>query len=167
MYQNENCFSIKQYILTTSCLDILIDCAFFSNKQHHPISLKYSLWPGYLGNRAMWKKEVFSIREFSYFEICLPTEASPIYKKKQSLDILSVSEVTYRLFNSPEITNEISIRFRFFGRLLRRRERNWKENTLCFKKTLLVINFSFRKWDNSDTSCLVMVLPASSTWQLI
>lgn len=47
---------MKQKILTTSLLDILIDCAFISNKQHHPISLKYSLWLGCLGNKAMWKK---------------------------------------------------------------------------------------------------------------
>lgn len=97
MYQNKNCFSIKQYILTTSCLDILIDRAFISNEQHHPISLKYSLWPGYLGNRAVWKKEVFSRRQFPYFEICFPSEASPICKKETQP---SVSEVTYWFFNS-------------------------------------------------------------------
>jgi len=43
MYQTKNCFIVQQYILTISLLHILIDRAFISNKQHHPISLKYSL----------------------------------------------------------------------------------------------------------------------------
>lgn len=43
MYQNETSFSIKQYILTTSCLDILIDGAFFF-KQTAPSNLFEALF---------------------------------------------------------------------------------------------------------------------------
>lgn len=141
VYQNKNCCSIKQYILTTSCLDILIDCGFFSNKQHHPISLKYSLWPGYRSNRAMWKKEVFSLRDFSYFEIGLPPEASPICKKKQSPDFLSASEITYWFFDSPEITNETAIRFFFWQTTEEKREKKLARKYSLLQQNLICDKF--------------------------
>lgn len=124
MYQTKNCFITKQYILTTSLLDILIDCAFVSNKQHHPISLKYSLWMGCLGNRAKWIKEILSFRKFSYVGNWFPSEASPICKKKWGPDSESASEIIYRVFDSPEIANAtaISLADCWGGR-----QRNWQK----------------------------------------
>lgn len=90
-------------------LDILIDRTFISNKQHQPISLKYSLWLGCLGNTAMWKKEILSLKEFSYFETWLLSEASPTCKKKGGPDSVSATEITYWLSNSPEIANATAI----------------------------------------------------------
>lgn len=163
MYQTKNCFITKQHILTTSLLDILFDCAFVSTKQHHPICLKYSLWMGCLDNRAIRKKEILSFREFSYVGIWFPSEASPICKKKWSPDSESASEITYRFFDSPEIANATAI---FLADCWGGRQKNWQKTSLCCKETLSVIDFIFREWENLDTS-LVLILPASSIWQLI
>lgn len=55
----------------------------------------------------------------------------------------------------------------FFSRLLRRKTEKLTETILCCNKTFSVIDFSFREWENLDISCLVIILPASSIWQLI